>query len=113
MQLSVHLCFPGTCEEAFRFYERVLGGRITLLQTYGASPGGEHETGDWRGKILHAVMKVAGGELLGADVRPGHYEKPAGFYVLVGAASLPEARAMFAELAAGGSVKMSLQATFW
>ena len=38
MQVSCHLTFAGTCEEAFRFYERTLGGRIETMLAYGDSP---------------------------------------------------------------------------
>ena len=33
MQLNPYLNFPGTCAEAFRFYEKALGGKIEMLQT--------------------------------------------------------------------------------
>jgi PhnB protein len=30
MQLNPHLNFDGECEAAFKFYEQVLGGKITF-----------------------------------------------------------------------------------
>ena len=71
MTLGTHLTFPGTCEAAFRFYERVLDGKIGLLQTYGESPGAERVAPEWRAKIIHASITIAGRELAGADIRPG------------------------------------------
>ena len=39
MQLvHVYLNFPGTTEEAFRFYETVFGTRIAMMQTFGDTP---------------------------------------------------------------------------
>ena len=35
MKLDVYLNYPGNCREAFRFYEQHLGGKITMLMTYG------------------------------------------------------------------------------
>ena len=31
MNLYTHLNFGGNCEEAFRFYEKHLGGKITMM----------------------------------------------------------------------------------
>ena len=31
MKLYTHLNFGGNCEEAFRFYEKHLGGKITMM----------------------------------------------------------------------------------
>jgi len=113
VKVTTHLHFPGTCEAAFRFYARLFGGRITVMQTYGASPGAENETPAWRKKIVHAAVNVGDRELLGADVRPKEYEKPAGFNLLVPLATLAAARRTFKALAAGGVVRMPLQRTFW
>ena len=113
MTLATHLTFPGTCEAAFRFYERVLDGKIGLLQTYGESPGAEHVAPEWRGKILHASMIVRGGELLGADVRPEGYQTPRGFFLLLGVPDVATAERVFQALAENGVVSMPLQKTFW
>lgn len=40
MKLYTHLNFGGNCEEAFRFYEKHLGGRITTLLTVADLPPG-------------------------------------------------------------------------
>jgi PhnB protein len=113
MKLATHLTFPGTCEAAFRFYERVLDGKIGLLKTYGESPGAEHVASEWRAKILHASITVGGGEILGADVRPEGYEPPRGFFLLLGVAGVAKAERVFQGLAEGGVVSMPLQKTFW
>ncbi len=38
MQLNPYLQFKGNCEEAFKFYERCLGGKIAMMMRYGKSP---------------------------------------------------------------------------
>jgi PhnB protein len=113
MSLTTHLHFPGTCEEAFQFYAGLLGGRILHMQAYGASPGAEKEPPEWRKKIVHATMALGDQELLGADVRPKEYEKPAGFNLLLRVAGLANTQRIFDALAGGGVVKMPLQRTFW
>jgi len=35
MQLNPYLNFNGQCEQAFKFYEEVLGGKITFMMTWG------------------------------------------------------------------------------
>lgn len=113
MSLAAHLTFPGTCEAAFRFYERVLGGKIGLLKTYGEAPGAEGVAPEWRAKILHASILVSGSELLGADLRPEDYERPRGFFVLLNIAGAAQAERVFHALAENGVVHMPLQKTFW
>ena len=34
VDVSAYLNFPGTCAEAFRFYEQLFGGRILMMQTH-------------------------------------------------------------------------------
>ena len=38
MSLNPYLYFNGQCEEAFTFYEKRLGGKITFLMRYEGSP---------------------------------------------------------------------------
>ena len=37
MKLSTYLFFEGNCEEAFTSYERILGGKLTVLPYEGSS----------------------------------------------------------------------------
>lgn len=113
MEVTPHLMFCGQCEEAFRFYERVLGGQIMTLLTYGKSPLAEQVPLEWRDKIIHASLTIAGGALTGADVLPEQFERPQGFYVLLGIDQPADAERVFAALATGGTVRMAIQETFW
>ncbi len=38
MQVVPYLNFNGDCAEAFKFYERSLGGKIESIMTHGDSP---------------------------------------------------------------------------
>ena len=38
MKLNPYLAFDGRCRDAFEFYERTFGGRISFIQTIGESP---------------------------------------------------------------------------
>ena|ERR1043165_3221469 len=113
MRIEPHLTFQGTCEEAFRFYERLLGGQLYVM-TYGSSPAGAGVPEQWRDKVVHATLTLADGKtLLGADVQPHEYERPQGFYVLAALRDASEAKRVFDALADGGSVRMPLEKTFW
>src|SRR5687767_2857152 len=68
MKLQTYLNYGGNCEEAFKFYEQHLGGRITMLMRHGEQPGPSQVPPDWNGKVLHAQMELGGTTLLGADV---------------------------------------------
>lgn len=111
MEFAFHICFGGQCEAAFRFYERVLGGKLWLL-TYGDSPIAATVSPEWRSKIVHATLTVGDRSLAGADVLD-QYEKPHGFFVLLNPATPVEAERIFNALAENGAVRMPLQKTFW
>jgi PhnB protein len=55
MRLDIYLNYPGNCEEAFRFYEQHLNGKVTMLSRHGDSPN-PNPPADWHGKVLHARM---------------------------------------------------------
>jgi PhnB protein len=113
MEVTPHLMFCGQCEEAFRFYEHSLRGRIITMLTYGNSPMAEQVPLEWRNKIIHASLTVAGGALTGADVLPEQYQRPQGFYVLLGVDEPADAERIFDSLAERGVVGMPIQQTFW
>jgi PhnB protein len=105
----IQLSFDGHCEAAFRFYERCLNGKITLMLTWGDSPMADDTPPQWRSKISHATLVVGNTRLHGSDLAPGSYEAPRGFDIALN----PSESDVFTELAAGGTVRMPLQETFW
>ena len=113
MELSTHLLFDGDCEKAFLFYEPLLGGEIVTMLSYGDSPMAGDVPDIWRSKIIHATMTLDGQTLSGADAPPDGYECPQGFAVLVHPSTEKVCERMFNALAAGGTVKIPLQKTFW
>jgi PhnB protein len=113
MELNPYLNFNGTCEAAFKFYEKCLGGKIEMMLSHGASPMADQVPPDWRNKIMHARMTVGGRVLMGSDAPPQHFEKPQGFSVSLGVADPAEAERLFKALAENGTVRMPIQQTFW
>ena len=113
MQIHTYLLFDGTCGEAFRLYERVLGGTIDFIQTHGESPMADQTPPELRDKIMHVHMTVGDQVLMGSDAPMQHFEKPQGFSVSLGIEDPAEAERVFNALSEGGEVRMELQKTFW
>src|ERR1043166_9923799 len=78
MHLSPYLTFNGTCEEAFKFYERHLGGKIAMMQTFGDSPGAAQMPGGMSKKIIHARIAIGDLTVMGSDASPDRFEAPKG-----------------------------------
>jgi PhnB protein len=113
MKVNPYLLFNGDCEAAFKLYERVLGGKITLISRFEESPMAGQTPAEWGKKILHISMELKGQMLMGSDCPPGNYEKPQGFSVSINVTDPSEADYLFAALSEGGQVKMPIQKTFW
>lgn len=115
MAIDIHpyLNFDGTCAEAFRFYERVLGGKIVMLQTIGESPMKDQLPPETHGRVMHAHLDVEGAVILGSDSQPGRYKAPASFQVSVQVRDLDQARRIFTALGEGGRETLAFQKTFW
>ena len=58
MRLDIYLNYPGTCEEAFRFYERNLGGKVLQMMTHGQGPNAANLHADQKKAILHARIEI-------------------------------------------------------
>jgi len=114
MQLNPYLSFNGQCEEAFKFYEKALGGKIEAIHRYEGSPMTKHVPAEWQSKVMHVTLKLAGGMvLMGSDPPPGRYQAPQGFSVSLSMKDPAETERIFSELAQGGRVDMPIQQTFW
>lgn len=113
MKIHPYLNFNGQCEEAFRLYERCLGGKIGFMMPYKGTPMAGHMPENWDDKILHAALTVDGEMILGSDAPPDRYEKPQSTYVSLQIDTVEETDRIFNELSAGGSIVMPIQKTFW
>lgn len=113
MQLNSYLHFNGRCEEAFKFYEKVLGGKIEAMFSHEGTPAAEQVPPEWRKKIMHARLNVGDQVLMGSDVPPGHYNQPQGFRVNISIKDPADAERIFKALANEGKVTMPLEKTFW
>lgn len=113
MQLHTYLNYGGNCEEAFRFYERYLGGRVTMMMRHGQQPDASNVPAEWANAILHARMNIGGTELLGADIPPDRFQPMRSAYLSLTLDTDGEADRVFAVLSDGGQVFMPMQETFF
>ena len=108
MRLDVYVNYRGTCEEAFRYYERHLGGRITGVARHGERPN-PAVPADWKDKVLHARIEVGGTVIMGADIPSAEPMRSA--YLALSLASEAEAERVYAVLTDGGEIFMKLAKT--
>ncbi len=115
MNINPYLTFNGNCETAFKFYEKVLGGKIEAMLPHEGTPAADHVPSEWRKKIMHARLVVDDKVLMGSDAPPDRYEPMKGFSVTLtlGASKATEAERIFQALAKNGTVRMPIQETFW
>lgn len=112
-QINIHLPFSGQCEEAFKLYEKTLGGKIVFMGRYKDMPDQSMTPPGWDDKIMHTSLNVNGVTIMGADSAPSHYQKASGIDVSVNVKDPEEAERIFATLSEGGQVRMPLEETFW
>jgi PhnB protein len=113
MQISPHLCFDGQCRTAFEHYQRILGGSIKTMLTYGDSPMASQINPEWHGRIVHATLELGSVELTGVDQLPHEYSKPQGFFVTLTVEGVARAKEIFEALADNGETRLAFEPTFW
>jgi len=113
MQIQPYLYFNGNCEEAFKFYEKCLNGKIETMMPHTGSPAEKHVPAEWGNKILHARLVVGDAVLMASDAPPDHYSAPQGFSVSLQIKDPTEAERVFQALSENGKVTMPFQQTFW
>ncbi len=110
MHLDVYVNYRGCCEEAFRYYEQHLGGKIVGIARHGETPNPQVPP-DWRDKVLHARIEIGGGLLRGADIPAAEPMRSA--YLTLRPDTAEDTERIYAALADGGEVFMKLEQTFF
>jgi PhnB protein len=111
MKMSTYVNFAGKCAEAFRVYEKHLGGKITMMMTHGQAPDQSKVNPEWKDAVLHARMSLGDAELLGADIPSAQPMRSA--YLSLAVDSDAEAERIFSALSDGGEVFMPMEETFF
>ncbi len=113
MKLYTHLNFGGNCQEAFRFYEKHLGGKITVMMNQSRLPAQYEVKPGTENAIAHARMSIAGVELIGNDVPPDHFKSIRSSYLFLALDSSEDAEKTYSILAEGGEIYMPIAETFF
>ena len=113
MQINPYLFFDSNCEAAFKFYEKVLGGKIELMLRNSEGPPEMGAAPDRMQKIMHARMSIDGEVLMASDAPPDRFHKPQGFAVSITVSDPAEAERRFKALCEGGSENMPFSKTFF
>ena len=111
MKLDIYLNYPGNCEQAFRFYQQHLGGKITMMMRHGEQPDQANVPPDWKNAILHARIRIGDTVLMGADIPRAEPMRSA--YLTLTLGSDDEADRLYALLSDGGQIFMKMEETFF
>lgn len=118
MKLATYLNFAGNTEEAFRFYEKALGGRLADIVRFKDMPveGVEIPERD-QDKVMHVSLEIGDGEMimgtdalesLGQDLVVGNNA-----HISIHPDSKEEADRIFKALSEGGTVEMPMADQLW
>ena len=108
MKLDIYVNYRGICEEAFRFYEKHLSGKIMGMVRHGEQPN-PNIPADWKDKILHAQIEIAGTVVMGADIPQAEPMRSA--YLSLTVDTEEQAEHLYALLAEGGQIFMKMEKT--
>ena len=113
MQINPYLFYDSKCEAAFKFYEKVLGGKIEMMLRNEQAPPDMPAPPERAKYIMHARMSIDGQVLMASDAPPDRFQKPQGFAVSITIKDVAEAERKFKALSEGGSVNMPFGKTFF
>jgi PhnB protein len=115
MKVMTQLAFNGQCRQAFELYEKVLHGKIAVMNTFGNSdaklpPGSTASAPDL---IRFAELQVEDYAILGNDVPAQEYKPMQGFHISLHVKTAAEASRIFKALAEGGKIETALSDVAW
>lgn len=119
MKIHAYVNFDGKAEEAMRFYERILGGKLTEIHRFGSMPqeAGPGLTPEQQHLVMHVGLEFADGQVIMASDRiEGMGPDPVqgnNFSISVHPTSKGDADRIFNALAEGGTIDMPIADQFW
>ena len=108
MRLSVYVNYKGTCEEAFRFYEKELGGRILGIRHHRDMPESRVPP-EFQDKVVHAQIEIGSTTLMGADIPNAEPMRSA--YLTITVTEEEEVERLYRVLSEGGEIFMKMERT--
>ncbi|MBU3146107.1 VOC family protein [Clostridium sp. CF012] len=116
MAIGVYINFNGNCRQAVEFYAQAFGTEKPHIMTYGQTPPDPKFVISEEAKnlVLHALLNIAGSNVMFSDVFPGTpFTNGNNITLVVGSKNIDEIKSLFNKLKEGGTVDMELQETFW
>ena len=113
MKLTTFLNFGGNCEQALRFYEQHLGGKILMMMRRAEQPNQPVTWPGWESSIQYAIMDVGGTQLMASDVPPDRFQPMRSAYLTLTVEGAAEAERIWGLLTDGGQVLMRMEETFF
>ncbi|MEO8854991.1 MAG: VOC family protein [Ginsengibacter sp.] len=112
-QINSYLTFNGNCREAMTFYQKCLGGELTL-QTIGESPLSEKMPHKVKEYILHSTLINGSLIMMATDcVREEGLINGNSVSLCLNCSSEKEIKSLYEKLSAGGKANHPLEDTFW
>lgn len=112
-QINPYLNFDGTAEEAFKFYQSILGGEL-YIQKMKDVPSFDNE--DEKERAMHVALPVGDNILMASDIlrSAGHKLNMGNYsYISYSSDSRNEADRIFKALSEGGNVETPMADMFW
>jgi PhnB protein len=109
LKLDIYINYPGHCEEAFKFYEQHLGGKIIMMVPHQQRPSNFPE--EWKQPILHAIIEIGGTLVRGADVPNAEPMRSA--YLTLRLHTPEKAEHIYNLLSGTGEIFMKMEKTFF
>lgn len=118
MKVNAYLNFPGTAEDAFRFYRSVFGGEFSSLVRFKDMPmEGVSLSEEAAVKIMHIALPVGANDLLMAsdslESLGQRLFQGNNVYISVHPESKADADRIFRNLSAGGAIEMPIADQPW
>ena len=106
MKLNAFLNFGGNCEQALRFYEQHLGGRITMMMRRAEQDDQPVKWPGWEQSIQFATLDLGDTQLMASDVPPDRFQPMRSVYLSLTVDSPVEAERVWKLLTDGGQIFM-------
>ena len=110
--IVTYLNFNGNCREAMKFYQRCLGGELSIVP-FSEAPGDFPK--EAKDRVMHARVTKDGTTLLMAsDTMPGsNFVQGTNFSISIDCQSAEETDRLFNAFSENGKITMPLQDAFW
>jgi PhnB protein len=113
MKLNTYLNYGGNCEEAFRFYEKNLGGKILMMMRFADQPDPKNIPPGQENYVLYANMATGETQVMGSDVPPERFQPMRSVYLSLAVDSSDDAERIYKLLSDGGEIFMPMAETFF